>query len=796
MLIIAEKPQAGETIAKALLPNGGIKKDGYIEGNNCFITWGIGHLIGLAPPEIYDPKYKTWNLNDLPIIPDPFILIADPSKKKQLKIIRNLADETNVIVNACDAGAEGQHIFQLIYNHLKLLHPVRRLWTSSLTESAIKKAFQNLKNNQDYDNLHQSAKVRSESDWLIGMNGTRGLTTKFQGELLSVGRVQIPTTAFIYDRTIAIENHQKQKFYEVVATFTQGDTEYKGKWVGEELKAQSLADQITQKVLSKVGKITSYQSGDKNESAPKLHDLTLLQREANNQLGWTAQKTLDVAQGLYDKGFITYPRTNCNYVSEDVIPMMLEVFKQITQRMKAPFFIYAKEELVNEKNKRICRPEKITDHHAIIPTEKLPKGISDDERNLYLIITKRLLAQFFSPARYTVHELTTTVEGENFQTRIKELKDLGWKVVYNNQKNEDEEDDNDDVPSFSINEQQAVICLNSETLDKETQPPKPYTESTLLAAMETCGKSLDDDDLKDALKESGIGTVATRASIIERIKKVGYIDLKGKNILITDKGRKLIELLRQMGLTTLTSPELTGQWELRLNKIAKGLDNPDAFLKSMISYSQMMVKDIQNSTIQVQFKEVTGLKCPNCGSDLTDSKKAYNCTNEIDKECKFTLWKNKYSGKAISDKQIEKLLVTGETDYLKFKSKGGKPYEAKIKLKNKETGETEFTFKEKKALPPSNATNKEIETCPKCQKAKVVDKGTLYGCSAYPTCDFHLPKTLLSRAITEEDAINLIKFRNTDELSGFISKRKKPFSAKLTLNDQLKLEFLFLQKSK
>lgn len=798
----------GEKIAAAIYKDGGINRGNYIEGENSYITWTNGVIVGLCPPEMYSPSYKIWKREDLPIIPENFILTCDPSKTKLLSTIRTLADSCNIIVNACDSGVMGQVIFDYLYDYLKLTQPVRRLWTASLTVQAIRDGFRNLRDNKDYHSLFLSGKARDQADYLIGINGTRVASLKYTNgtSVLSIGRVQMPTLSFIYDRTIEIENHQKKTFYEVIATFKQGEIEYKGKWQGDEIDNIDKAREIADKTKNANGKITSYEQKDTKVSAPKLYDLTLLQYDANKLFGFTAKKTLEIAQQLYEnRNAITYPRTNSNYVTEHEIPMMREVFRNISQIMKgAPFFIYAKEELVNEKNKRICRNDLVEDHHAIIPTEQAPKELSDDEKKIYLLVLKRFLAQFFPPAQYLVHEIITEIKGEPFYTKVKESIDLGWKLVYlsdksdKNPKDEDSQEENEiEVDQLNIDENDSIHCIDSQPVKKETKPPRPYTEGTLLKAMETCGKNIDDENLKEALKDKGIGTPATRDAIIERLKEVGYITLKGKSIYITEKGRKMIEILRQIdGIKSLTSPALTGQWEEQLNKIAKGnLTYYNIFMKSIVSFTQLMINEFDKSKMQVDFTSKTGLICPNCHSEVTETKLAYNCTKkgDGDNDCKFTIWKKQY-GKALTEKQLHALITKGETDYLKFESKNKKKYEAKIRIKDRKSGNTELVFKNQQTTN-TITSDAIICKCPKCA-GDIKDKGTLYGCTNYPKCDFNIPKSLLKRPITPLEVEQLCNTRSTHELSGFVSKKNRPFSAKLILNDQLKLEFKFPAKSK
>jgi DNA topoisomerase-3 len=604
-LIIAEKPDMGRNIAAAIDPKAKNFRT-YIEGEQYIITWAIGHLIGLAEPDAYDDKYKKWNFNDLPIIPDTFKLIPNARTKDQLKQIGELAKRSEKLVNACDAGREGQHIFSLIQRHLKLKQPVKRLWISDLTPETIRKGFAELHEGAEYENLTKAARVRSEADWLIGMNGSRAFTTKHQ-VLLSVGRVQTPVLAILYDRQKEIEAFNSVKFYDVEAIFKQKDTEYKGMWQGERLTDPLKANAIAEKVKGKIGNIASYEMKDTKEYPFKLYDLTLLQREANAKLGFSAKKTLDTAQALYEKHkVISYPRTNSNYVTEANIPEMHKALDQLRGTPYGELAEQADKRLVHKNNRSLCNPTKVEDHHAILPTHKKASGLSGDEQQVYDLIVRRFLAQFYPAAEYKIHTVLTEVEKELFKSTIKQLVSIGWKVIYADQKKpkstprgKGEKADEDEVPEeeittpFSLESAEAVKCAKAAAKEKETQPPKVYTEGTLLKAMEGAGKQIEDEELRDAMKDSGLGTPATRASVIERLKQVDYITMQGKRIVISQKGRMAVELIRSAGVDLLTSPEMTGQWERRLNEIARGVASDDTFMANVKKFTNLIIEKVR-----------------------------------------------------------------------------------------------------------------------------------------------------------------------------------------------------------
>lgn len=754
-LIIAEKPDMGRNIAAAIEPKAKNYRS-YLEGEQYIITWAIGHLIGLAEPEAYDDKYKKWNINDLPIIPEQFKLVPNARTLDQLKVIGELAKRSDLLVNSCDAGREGQHIFSLIQRHLKLSQPVKRLWISDLTPETIRKGFQELKDGSEYENLTKAARARSEADWLIGMNGSRAFTTK-HNVLLSVGRVQTPVLALIYDRQKTIEAFSSLKFFELEGHFTQQEMSYKGMWQGERMTDGAKAEALAAKVKGKPGRIASYEVKETKEYPNKLYDLTLLQREANGKYAFSAKKTLDIAQALYEKHkVISYPRTNSNYVTEQNIPEMHKTLSALQGTTYDEWVKGANRNLVHKGNKFICNPSKVEDHHAILPTYRKASGLSTDEAKLYDLIVRRFLSQFYPAAEYKVHTVITEVEGENFKTTVKELLSLGWKVIYADQKKtqskpakgkgkDDEEEEEIEVNEpFSISPQDEVVCSDAIVKEKDTQPPKHYTEGTLLKAMESAGKQIEDEELRDAMKDSGLGTPATRAATIERLKNVGYVEMQGKKITITQKGRAAIELIRGAGVELLTSPEMTGQWERRLNEIARGTAADSQFMENVKRFASMIVDKVrrQSRADKTSFEgdtQTAGGKgrsgaraprkpagktaapskrkdaaaaggrtaaagtgsaaqaanegpkvigtCPRpgCGGMIFMGRKGYGCSH-YKEGCKFVIWKECY-GRSLTDAQVKALIEKGKTGKLKLTGADGSPQEGKLVLSNVDTGQ-------------------------------------------------------------------------------------------------------------
>lgn len=749
-LIIAEKPDMGRNIAAAIDPKGKNHRT-YIEGEQYIITWAIGHLIGLAEPDAYG--YKKWNINDLPIIPSSFKLVPNRKTIDQLKVIKELAQRCDTLINCCDAGREGQYIFSLIQRHLKLQQPVKRLWISDLTPETIRKGFAELKDGSEYENLTKAATARSEADWLIGMNGSRAFTTR-HNVLLSVGRVQTPVLALIYDRQKTIENFDSLKFFEVEGHFEQGDTKYRGMWQGERITDSKQAETIAAKVKGKQGRIASYEVKDVKEYPYKLYDLTLLQREANGKLGYSAKKTLDLAQALYEKHkVISYPRTNSNYVTEQNIPEMHKTLSSLQGTAYDEWVKGADRGLVHKGNKFVCNPAKVEDHHAILPTHRKASGLSPEEEKLYDMIVRRFLSQFYPAAEYKSHTVLTEVESETFKTNVKELLSLGWKAIYADQKKEkgkgskkdkDEEVEEEEEVNepFSVDAQVGVLCSDAVSKEKDTQPPKHYTEGTLLKAMESAGKQIEDEEVRDAMKDSGLGTPATRAATIERLKNVGYITMQGKKIMITQKGRTAIELIRAAGVELLTSPEMTGMWERRLNEIARGSASDAQFMENVKKFATMIVQKVrmqsradskafEGETPAAKGKSRKGssgprsgdgsstrsarsastrskaatatasgggtavltgepsviASCPRpgCGGKLFMGRKGYGCSN-YRMGCKFVIWKESF-GRSLTDSQVKSLAEKGKTAKLKLVMEDGRQTEGRLVVRSAETGE-------------------------------------------------------------------------------------------------------------
>ncbi|WP_178019330.1 type IA DNA topoisomerase [uncultured Paenibacillus sp.] len=744
-LVIAEKPDMGRTIAAVIEPKAKNNRS-YLEGERYIITWAIGHLLGLAEPDAYDEKYKRWNFGDLPILPDRFKIVPNPRTKDQLKTIGELAKRCDAIVNACDAAREGQYIFALIQQQLKLTQPVKRLWISDLTSESIAKGFAELHDASEFENLTLAARARSEADWLIGMNATRAFTTKHR-ELLSVGRVQTPVLALIYDRQKEIENFDSLTYYEIKAEFEQDARKYTGSWQGDRLTDGEKAAAIAEKVRGKEGGITEYEVKETKEYPYKLYDLTLLQREANAKFGYSAKKTLDIAQALYERHkVISYPRTSSNYVTEQNIDGMHKVLHMLKSSSYKELAEGGRPSLVHVGNKAVCNPTRVEDHHAILPTLRRPGTLSKEEQNVYDLVIRRFLSHFYPAAEYKQHTVLTEVEGETFKTNVKELLSLGWKVCLPGDdgtksgsgrgKKKDEEEETEDLVSepFQIDKDRPVQCTGAEAKEKATQPPKHFTEGTLLKAMESAGKQLENEELRDAMKDAGLGTPATRAATIERLKNVGYITMQGKKITVTQKGRTAVELIRRAGVELLTSPEMTGQWERRLYQISKGEAAREKFMDNVRRFTISIIEKVRTqqkadaSMFGTEEADKGGRRggsrsgtgsgktarsgtgerrsakakaaadgkppatslqplapCPRegCGGQLIEGRKGYGCTH-YKQGCGFVIWKE-FGGKKISPAMLNSLLTKGQTQLLSFKQDGGE-VKGRIVLTDRNTG--------------------------------------------------------------------------------------------------------------
>jgi len=610
-LVIAEKPSVGRDIARVLKCTA--KGDGYLHGNNYIVSWAIGHLVSLNDPEDYNPSLKRWNKSDLPILPQAMGLKPIQKTQSQLNILKKLlnARDTTQIICATDSGREGELIFRYIYQWAGCKKPVKRLWISSLTDAAIATGLAKMKDGKEYDNLYASARCRAEADWLVGMNATRAFTLK-NGELLPVGRVQTPTLAILVDRQKEINAFVPKDYWEIQASFLLENAQsYTGLWISAEgeqkLYDKEKAEAIRDKVKHQPGKVESVNTEEKRQQPPQLFDLTELQRECNRKLHYSAQKTLSIAQALYEKHkLITYPRTDSRYLSKDIEPKLVPTLQSIKD---PPYDGFAATLLALPKlpiTTRIVNDAKVTDHHAIIPTgsKKSLTTLTEEERAVYDRILRNFLAVFFPPYVYDVTSVITGVQKERFLSKGRMDKQHGWTVIYAHEKKNEAKSEKSLAETKSKSKQSKeakpedettlppltkgleITTTQAETLQKKTQPPKPYNEASLLSAMEHAGRFVEDEALKEALKASGLGTPATRAAIIEKLISSGYVERQKKNLVPTPKAIGLID----MSPPELTSPETTGKWERGLKRISQGELDDTRFMDSIKRYVLYLIQ--------------------------------------------------------------------------------------------------------------------------------------------------------------------------------------------------------------
>ncbi len=718
-LVIAEKPSVARDLTGAL-PGMFENNESYYESEDTIITFAVGHLVELTDPEDYDEKFKKWRMADLPIVPEEFRLRPrDKKAEKQLKVIHKLLrrDDVDRIVNACDAGREGELIFAYIYETSGVDKPVERLWISSLTKTAIKEGFEHLRPGEQLAQLEAAARSRSEADWLVGMNATRAATIRgraWVGGVVSLGRVQTPTLALLVKREREIQAFVPEPYWLVHAEF---DPRYQGLWFeGDEtrLKEAKRAEEIAAKVSGKDGVVESVERKEQSERAPLLYDLTSLQRDANRRFGFSARRTLQAAQSLYeDKKAITYPRTNSRWLSGDLVPQLkptAATLQPIGEYAAAARYVLDLQQLPLA---RVVNDSKVSDHHAIIPTdvEHDVSRFSPDERRVFDLVARRFLAVFHPPARYARTTVVTLVEEERFRSRGKVTLEAGWRGVYGllsdadaQQQRQDEEGENESAELPPLEQGQAVKCASVEVEAKETKPPPRYTEATLLSAMETAGKLIDDEELREAMKESGLGTPATRAETIETLIRREYIERAGKDLTPTPKGLQVITMLEAH---PLTSPELTGNWEKRLTDIEHGADDRGKFIDDIAEFTRATVEKIAELDKEKLRPERVELgPCPRCGAQtgeiIKENSKAYGCTSWKSREetgCGFVIWK-RVAGRTITPELARQLLEEGKTKEVVsgFRSRAGKPFRARLVLNDE--GKVEFDF-------PARAQTKE-----------------------------------------------------------------------------------------
>ena len=820
-LIIAEKPSVAADIARAL--GGFTKHEDYFESDEFVVSSAVGHLLEIAAPDAYEVKRGKWSFANLPVIPPHFDLRPIAKTEARLKVLQKLIKrkDINRLINACDAGREGELIFRLIAQHTKAPQKIERLWLQSMTPQAIRDGFTKLRSDEELHNLANAARCRSESDWLVGINGTRAMTafnSKSGGFFLTtVGRVQTPTLSIVVEREELIRKFISRDYWEVTAEFICAAGIYQGKWFDPKFKKESkdtaadpekkdnrlwseaAAASIVAACHDKSGKVTE-ESKPSTQAAPQLFDLTSLQREANARFGFSAKNTLGLAQALYEKHkVLTYPRTDSRALPEDYLPTVTSTLEMLADSSDN-YYPFASQILNNswvKPNKKIFDNSKISDHFAIIPTLQAPKNLSEPEQKLYDLVVRRFMAIFFPAAEFKVTTRITEVSGHLFKTDGKILTSPGWLAVYGKSIQDDKE-----LVAVAPNEKVQTESVSPVAL--KTKPPARYTEATLLSAMEGAGKLIDDDDYREAMSEKGLGTPATRAAIIEGLLAEKYMVREARELIPTAKAFQLMTLLRGLGVEELTQPALTGNWEHKLALMEKGQIDRNTFMQEIAQITQRIVKrakEYDSDTIPGDYADLQ-TPCPHCGGLVKENYRRFAC-----EKCGFSISKIP-GGRAFEYDEAEALIANKEIGPLQgFRSKMGRPFAAIIKLVAIPEDDKDYPnagFKLEFDFGNSQDDDTEevdftgqtaLGACPKCSGA-VYEHGMKYLCerSVGPSksCDFSTGKVVLQQEISREQVSKLLSEGKTDLLTNFKSLRTgRGFKAYLARQADGKIGFEF-----
>ena len=811
-LIIAEKPSVAADIAKAL---GGFKRESdYFESDRFVLSSAVGHLLELCAPEGVEVKRGKWTFAHLPVIPSQFALRPIEKSESRLKVLLRLIKRKDVdsLINACDAGREGELIFRYIVQHAESKKPIERLWLQSMTPAAIREGFATLRDDQSMRPLADAAVCRSESDWLVGINGTRAMTafnSKSGGfQLTTVGRVQTPTLAILVEREEKIKKFVARDYWELHATFGAQAGEYLGRWFDErfsrektdgDLRAERMwnvkqAEMIRQKCLGKPGVVTE-ESKPSAQLSPLLYDLTSLQREANSRFGFSAKNTLGLAQALYERHkVLTYPRTDARALPEDYLGTVRTTLDMLAGTGYKQFASSILQQGWVRPNKRIFNNAKISDHFAIIPTSLEPRNLSEPEQKLYDMVTRRFLAVFYPAAEYLLTTRITRVAEEPFKSEGKVMVQAGWLAVYGR-----EAQTEDQTPSLiPVQSGEVVQTRSIDLFATQTKPPVRYTEATLLSAMEGAGKLVEDEDLREAMSQKGLGTPATRAAIIEGLLFEKYLFRNARELQPTAKAFSLITLLRGLQIPELSSPELTGNWEFKLKQMERGQLLRPEFMAQIEQMTRAIVdkaRGYESDTVPGDFTELS-VPCPKCGAVIRENYKKFQC-----QACDFGLWKI-VAGRQLEIAEVEELISKRQVGPLQgFRSKIGKPFAAILKLTPEFKSEFDFGQGSGDDKPAATDASFEGQTplgkCPKCG-APVYENGMNYTCEKAARkegCDFRTGKIILQRAIEPRQVQKLLTVGKTDLLEKFISKKGRPFKAYLVFKEG-KVSFEFEPREK
>lgn len=812
-LIIAEKPSVAQDIVRALTPVSGKfeKAADHFENDRYVVTSAVGHLVEIKAPEEYDVKRGKWSFAHLPVVPPHFELAPIDKAKSRLQAVVRLVKRKDVteLINACDAGREGELIFRLIVQYAAgakghIDKPVQRLWLQSMTPQAIRDGFERLRSDQQMQGLADAARSRSEADWLVGINGTRAMTAFNSRDggffLTTVGRVQTPTLSIVVEREEKIRKHVPRNYWEIKAGFGAAAGDYEGKWFDPKFKKNEDPDRRADRVWSAAEAeaiaaavrgqpgIVTEEAKPSTQASPGLYDLTTLQREANSRFGFSAKTTLSLAQALYEKHkVLTYPRTDSRHLPEDYLAVVKQTAQMLAEEdLPGPLAALgghaakALKEGYIKPSKRVFDNAKVSDHFAIIPTLQAPKALTEAEAKLYDLVVKRFLAVFYPSAEYLVTTRITKVSEHHFQTNGKVLVNAGWLAVYGKEAQDEDANLVPVQPGETVsNEGVNIVAL-------VTRPPARYTEATLLSAMEGAGKLIDDDELREAMAEKGLGTPATRAAIIEGLILEKYMLREGRELVPTAKAFQLMTLLRGLGVEDLTKPELTGNWEYQLAQIEHGQLSRSAFMQDIARMAERIVKKAKEYDRDTIPGDYATLKtpCPNCGGTVKENYRRFAC-----EACDFSITKIP-GGRSFELPEAEALLRDKRVGPLEgFRSKAGWPFTAELRLVHDHeiaNWKLEFDFGEDDKAkddgePVDFSGQSSLGACPKCQ-GHVYEHGSNYVCEhavgAHVTCDFKTGKIILTQPVSHEQVHKLLTTGKTDLLENFVSnKTKRKFKA-------------------
>jgi DNA topoisomerase-3 len=808
-LIIAEKPSVAGDIARAL--GGFTRKGDYFESDEYVLSSAVGHLLELTLPPEHDVKKGKWSFAKLPVIPPHFDLAPIERSEARLNVLLKLLKRKDVggIVNACDAGREGELIFRYIAQYAKTKKPIERLWLQSMTQGAIREGFDTLRKDGDLLPLADAAKSRSEADWLVGINGTRAMTAFNSKEggfyLTTVGRVQTPTLAILVEREEKIRAFQPRDYWEVHARFAAKAGEYAGRWFDPAFKKDedperkperiwkaAQAEAIAAACLGKTG-IATEETKPTTQASPLLYDLTSLQRDANGRFGFSAKGTLSIAQALYERHkALTYPRTDARALPEDYIATVKKTMDALTGIKEfAPF---AKQVLKSgwvKANKRIFDNSKISDHFAIIPTLQTPGHLSEPEAKLYDLVVRRFLAVFFPSAEFLQTTRITTVSEQSFRTDGKVLQSPGWLAIYGKSVQEESEKEAENLPAISQGEK--VATPKAEATANQTRPPARFSEATLLSAMEGAGKLVEDDDLREAMGAKGLGTPATRAAVIEGLINEKYVERNGRELKPTWKAFRLMFALKHFEVEEITSPELTGDWEFKLKQMEQGKLPREKFMAHIQKVARDLVKRVKGGSIPEEAFATVSAPCPKCGGVIQETYRKFQCQN-----CDFYIWPV-LLGRDWSPDEVAELITKKFIGPLNgFRSKQGRPFSAGLKFTDEFKIEFDFGQAADSDEPVDFSGQEPLGACPKCA-SRVFEHGSSYVCekSVGPqrSCDFRSGRMILQQPVEREQMQKLLATGRTDLLTNFVSKKNRKFKAFLVKTPQGKVGFEFLPRA-